>query len=242
MMLTPLPNTRSAIVPEPGMAFVEVDLRQADAQAVAWMAGAQRLKSLLGRRMDIYTELETGVWADAKLALVPRQTRKNVIHSSNYGGGARTISDRYIHDLHSTEYFLDAWFGTHHEIREWHMDIEHQMKRSRTPQIRNVWGFRRVYAMQVPITQPLAWLGQSTISICKDHMMLRVHDEAPWATLKMEYHDSLLLQLPRRMCPDRFEEIIRMCDVEIPFADPLHIPVELKWSTTNWGEMEEWHG
>jgi len=223
------------------MAFVEVDLRQADAQAVAWMSQATRLQSLLRRRLDIYTETETGIWAEPKLAVVPRQLRKNIIHTGDYGGGAGVIAEKYTGDRASAEFFLNSWFKTHPEIKEWHREIEWLMRQSRTPEIRNVWGFRRVYAYQVPVTQPLAWLGQSTISITKDHMMLRIHDDAPWAELKMEYHDSLLLQLPRRMCPDRFTDILKLCDIEIPYPDPLHIPCELKWSLTDWGHMKEWH-
>lgn len=250
--LKPLPNTRSAIVPDPGCALVEVDLKQADAQVVVWSSDCRIMKSLLRRCIDIYTEAETGVWDDPRLPgggqypppAWARHKRKNIIHSSDYGAGERTVGEKYCGgDITAARIFLDTWFAARPEIREWHRSIAHQMARSYTPTIYNVWGFRRVYAYRVPITQPLAWIGQSTTSITKDHMMLRICDEMPEAELLLESHDSVLMQLPRRKCPDIFPALARLCEIEIPFpGDPLVIPIEIKWSLRSWGEMEEWHG
>lgn len=237
-----LPNTRSAIRPDPGYALVEVDLRQADAQVVTWSADCRVLKSLLRRRVDIYTEMETGVWEDPKLPQ-SRQVRKNCVHSVDYGAGWHTLAEKYVADAASAKYFIDKWFQARPEIRAWQEEIGRQMSGRRTPTIYNVWGYRRVYACPVPITQPLAWIGQSTVSITKDHMILRIDDEMPEAELLLDGHDSVLMQIPRRKCPDCFPALTKLCEIEIPFAgDPLVIPVEIKWSLNDWGHMEKWDG
>lgn len=247
-----LPNTRSAIIPDPGMALVECDLRQADAQVVAWSSDCRTMKSLLRRRVDIYTENETHVWDDPRVPgggqypppRAARQLRKNVVHSGDYGAGAPTIGDKYMAgDRSAAAYFLQHWFAARPEIRDWQQQIAHRMQKSRTPTVYNAWGFRRVYACQVPVTQPLAWIGQSTVSIVKDKIMIRIDGELPEAELLLESHDSVLMQLPQRMCPDIFPRLLSLCEIEIPFPnDPLVIPAEIKWSLQNWGNMEEWDG
>src|SRR6266550_435874 len=90
-----LPNIRSIFLPDPGYCLVELDLKQADAQVVAWESDDTILKNLFKRGLDIYTELETGIWLDEQLPK-SRQVRKNCVHSVNYGVGKRTLAERYV--------------------------------------------------------------------------------------------------------------------------------------------------
>ena len=99
-------NIRSIFLPDPGYCLVEADLKQADAQVVAWESNDQLLKSLFTRGLDIYTETETGTWADPDLPQ-ERQIRKNCVHSVDYGAGYRTLSERYVHSEASARDFLD---------------------------------------------------------------------------------------------------------------------------------------
>jgi hypothetical protein len=233
-----LPNIRSCIVPDPGMVLVELDLRQADAQVVAWESDDATLKSLFRRQIDIYTETETGVWDDPKLPQL-RQTRKNCIHSVDYGVGKRTLADRYVGNEASAEHFITAWFTSHPRIREWQRRVEWDMQQGRTPSIHNVFGYRRVYATATPITQPLAWIGQSTISIVNKLMLLALDRMGVW--IYGPNHDSVLCQVSAHEAPTCFPELVAACQITIPYLDPLIIPVELKWSERDWGHMEKWN-
>lgn len=233
-----LPNIRSCIIPDPHMVLVELDLRQADAQVVAWESNEPTMKDLFRRRVDIYTETESGVWDDPKLPQ-SRQTRKNCTHSVNYGAGKRTLAERYVGSDTSAEHFITAWFRARPGIRDWQRRVEWDMRQSRTPVIHNIFGYRRIYATATPITQPLAWIGQSTISIVNKLMLLALDRLGVW--IYSPNHDSVLCQVPTRDVPDCFPQLITACSIPIPYPDPLTIPVELKFSPRDWGHMEAWH-
>lgn len=234
-----LPNIRSCILPDPGHILVELDLKQADAQVVAWESDDAVLKDLFRRGLDIYTETETGVWADPRLPQV-RQIRKNCIHSVDYGAGERTLADRYVHSVESARHFIASWFKAHPGIREWQRRVEWDMRQSRTPSIRNIFGYRRLYACATPITQALAWIGQSTIGRVNKEMLLALHRSGLPVRLYMPHHDSVLCAVPERDAPDVFPALIEACSILIPYPDPLVIPVELKWSDRDWGSMRKW--
>lgn len=236
---TKIPNIRSCIIPDPGMILVEFDLRQADAQVVAWESGEETMKSLFRRGIDIYTETESGVWDDPKLPQ-SRQTRKNCVHSVDYGAGKRTLAERYVGSERAAEDFITAWFRARPGIRKWQRTVEFNMQQSRTPVIHNIFGYRRVYACATPITQPLAWIGQSTISIVNKMMLLALDTMGVW--IYSPNHDSVLCQVPQRDAPSCFPELIKACAIPIPYPDPLTIPVELKYSERDWGHMEKWNG
>jgi DNA polymerase family A len=232
-----IPNIRSTIIPDPGYVLVEPDLRQADAQVVAWESNEETMKSLFRRNIDIYTETETRVWIDPKLPQ-SRQTRKNCVHSVDYGSGKRTLAERYVGSTQAAEDFIVAWFRAHPGIRQWQRRVEWDMQQGRTPIIYNVFGYRRVYACATPITQPLAWIGQSTISIVNKKMLLALDAMDIW--LLAPNHDSVLMQVPAREWPSCAPAIIEACSIPIPYSDPLTIPVELKYSERDWGHMEKW--
>lgn len=239
-----LPNIRATIIPDPGHVLVEVDCKQADAQIVAWESDDQSLKSLLRQGMDIYTEQSSGVWSDPHLP-ASRQKRKNTIHTVNYGGGHRVVAERYLGTEAAAKHFIEVWFAHHPSIREWQRRVSWDMQQSRTPTIRNIWGYRRVYACATPITQPLAWIGQSTVARI-NKQMLRNYDEAKLPICHLEplmpHHDSVLLQVPDKWVPDIFTELLRLAAVPVPYQDILTIPAELKWSERSWGHMEKWSG
>jgi DNA polymerase I-like protein with 3'-5' exonuclease and polymerase domains len=239
-VIAPLPNIRRMIVPDPGMVFIELDLKQADAQVVAWESDDPLLKSLFRRGIDIYTETETGVWLDPALQTIPRQIRKNCVHSVDYGAGWFTLSEKYVGTKHAAEYFITTWFKRHPRIREWQRRVEFEMKASRTPTIHNIWGYRRVYATATPITQPLAWIGQSTVAITNHHIMLHIDREFPQVQLLEEDHDSLLMQVPERDFDALAPTLLTATRITIPYPDPLIIPAELKFSARSRGDMEEW--
>jgi DNA polymerase family A len=234
-----LPNIRSTIVPDPGYVLVEIDLKQADAQVVAWESSDNNLKSLFRRGVDIYTERETSTWTSVH---VPRQIRKNCIHSVNYGAGHRTLAERYLGTEAAAKDFIANWFTHHPAIPEWHRRIAWEMQQSLTPTIRNIWGYRRTYACPTPLTQPLAWLGQSTVARINKEMLLAYgqHECDLGIQVLMPHHDSVLLQARERDVPDIFLELLHLADIVVPYDDPLIIPSELKWSDRSWGHMTKW--
>jgi hypothetical protein len=238
--MSQLPNIRRTIVPDPGMILIEVDLKQADAQIVAWEANDEPLKSLFRQGIDIYTERQTGIWSNPGLPS-SRQIRKNCIHSVNYGAAYRTLAERYVGTEAAARHFIESWFDYHPAIHEWQRRIEWEMTQSRTPSIRNIYGYRRLYACPTPLTQPLAWLGQSTVARVNKEMLLALATLEPTVQILMPHHDSVLLQVPVGLTPDIFPKLLELCAITVPYKDdPLVIPCDLKYSDQSWGDMLSW--
>lgn len=233
------PNIRDTIIPDLGHVLIEIDLKQADPHVVAWEADDTELKTLFRLGLDIYTEQHSGVWRDPDLPQ-SRQTRKNTVNSTNYGAGYRTLAERYLGTERAAKHWLSVWFSAHPRIREWHRRIAWEMRQSFTPIIHNQWGYRRVYAHATPITEPLAWIGQSTVARVNKQMLLNYDQASLPIQLLMPHHDSVLLQVPEQSVPEIFPTLLHLAAVPVPYTDPLVIPAELKWSPRSWGHMQKW--
>ena len=235
-----LPSIRKLIRPDPGYVLIDGDLKGADAQIVAWEAGAERLKAIFRSGSDIHIANAQSIWGQSASA-PERQLAKVGVHLTNYGGKARTLASSLGISIRDAEDFQRKWFEIHPEIRRWHQHIEHQVRLTR--QIKNVYGFRRFYFDRLDniLPQALAWLGQSPVAITINKAMLHIHRNFREAQLLLQVHDSLLMQIPESM----FNKFTLNCIIEemsitIPFSDPLIIPIEIKYSRDNWGDMVKW--
>jgi DNA polymerase-1 len=236
-----LPVLRRLIIPDPGMTLLDLDLSAADAQVVAWASGDTLLKQQLRSGTDLYMEEETGLWAEC--SHIPRGRRKNCVHSANYGASYRTIGDKYIGNRNVARRWLNRWFALHPSIRAWQRATEFSLNSNRT--VTNPWGFRRIYTDRLDylLPQALAWIGQSTVAITINKILLRVdhaheHDNLPIQVL-LQDHDNLVMQCPTNQLNEAVPRLLELAKVPIPFPnDPLVISASLKVSQKSWADVE----
>lgn len=242
-----LPPIRKLILPDPGWVLVDADFDRADAQIVAWSADEPELKTIFQRGVDVHTE--NAEWCSRRSGKkVIRQDMKAGIHLTNYGGKASTLATTLGVDRETARAFQEYWFGRFPGVHKWHEKTRLELKLQH--HIRNVWGFRRFYFDRLQqdvdverlLPQALAWLGQSGVAIAINHAMKNVRrtftrDEV---RLRLQVHDSLLLQVREDLAPKVFPTIREAMRVRIPFDDPLYIPVSIKWSLTSWGDVKKW--
>lgn len=263
------PNIRSMLVPDPGWCLVEADLSGADAQVVAWDAGSETLKRLLRANADLHTANAYHLYgrqcppprSSVHInGMTFRDNAKRAVHLTNYAGGYRTLAQSCsVTEARATD-FIRWWSRVEHPaIAEWHDRVETQLRSRKMPAIRNAFGFRRIYTDRPDrlLGQALAWIAQSTVAIVINRAMLQLDCNADLLhrprcgtclacqqpgtiQLMLQVHDSVLLQVRSDLCPALFPEIISCCAVTVPYDDPLIIPVELKWSASDWGSMEKW--
>lgn len=242
-----LPPIRNLILPDPGWVFVDADFDRADAQIVAWSANEPELKRIMQEGQDVHSENAAWVSALARTT-VPRQAMKSGVHLTNYGGKAATLATTLGITKPHAAAFQAYWFERFPGVKRWHEETKLKLRLSH--QLRNVWGFRRFYferlnteqAVDLLLPQALAWLGQSGVAIAINHAMKQVRRTFPRSDvqLKLQVHDSLLLAVRAELCPAIFPAIIQAMRVEVPFDDPLYIPVSLKWSDLSWGHVHAW--
>lgn len=197
-----LPNLRALYLPDPGYAFVEADLARADAQVIAWEAGASKLKGLLSRDEDIHSsnaQLLYGTRAEGRAfrhmrdisprsmhsnGMSYRDNAKRWVHATNFGGRARTVASTIVCPEAHVEPCQHWWTRVEHpEIGALHDRVEYDLRSRKNPVIYNKFGFRRLYVGGGDsnrqrgdnlLGQALAWIAQSTVAVTINHAMLAV--------------------------------------------------------------------
>ena len=237
-----LPNLRTCFVPDRGYVFGEIDLSGADARVVAWEADDTDLKDIFNRGLKIHVENARVLWGrdtmgpDGKREPYYTET-KSAVHATNYGGSIYALQQSLGWSRAKCEQFQTRWFQLHPPILAWHERVQHALDVSRT--VSNKFGFRRVYFDRPGdlLKEALAWVPQSTVAITINHIMHRL-DSIPWIDILFQVHDSVVFQFPTYR-EDKLLSMRQMCEVEIPYSDPLIIPPDLKISPISWGDCKE---
>lgn len=254
----PLPNLRSAIIPDPGCTIFNCDLERADLQVVAWEADDSALKQALRDHADIHlvNAIELfdikGIPYDECFPAHSRydehkekweQKRhfgKTFCHLSNYGGKERTCAVKVHVTVHQASLLQKRWFEMHPGILRWHQRTEAQLLGTRT--IHNKFGYRRIYLDRIDglLPEALAWLPQSTVAILVSLQQMAIEEAlGSEVAIFMQGHDSLIGQYRTEHEGIILPHMQKASLISIPYDDPLYIPLELATSASSWGEVKK---
>lgn len=227
-----LPNIRRLFIPDPGFIIADVDLDRADLQVVVWEAGDEEFKAMLREGVDIHSE-------NAKTLGCSRDMAKRFCHGTNYGGGARTMGINCGLTTHKADQMQTRWFQAHPGIKAWHNRTLDQIQKTRT--VSNAFGFRRFYFDRIEgiLPEALAWVPQSTVAIVTNLGLRNIFHNLPKVQLLLQVHDSLVMQWKKSYDPQIRPAVQSEMLIEIPYDDPLTIPVGIKVSAKSWGDCAE---
>lgn len=192
-----LPNLRAHFLPDPGYALVEADLARADAQVIAWEAGAVELKRALSADEDIHADnsdvLFCHKWVGPKLirtadpaprhmhsnGMTYRDGAKRWVHLTNFAGGFRTAASVLVLNEDHVKRCQHWWCHERHpEIGRLHRRVDTDLKTRKNPVMHNAFGFRRLYVggdrTHNLLGQALAWIAQSTVAGVINNALLQV--------------------------------------------------------------------
>lgn len=247
--ITILPNVRKLFIPStPEHILIEADLSGADALVVAREAKDFALETDIVSGVDLHSKNAEDIFGQEFTQLPKgsaqryqlRQQTKQGVHATNYGAFARTIAIILGWSTARANTFQTNWFRHHPGIYEWHRRTERQLSKDRT--ITNAFGYRIVYFDRLDglLGQALAWVPQSTVAEVCFQGALRVEDQCPWADIRLQVHDSLLIQVHRSIFPDCIFDLEEALTNPIPYRPvELIIPWKLKASAKSWGDMED---
>ncbi len=233
-----LPNSKQLFLPDSGMEFFDIDLSAADARIVAWESNSKELKEIMLSGQDLYTILAREFYRDSSITKedARRQTFKMLCHGTNYLGSAAGLAARTGLLTVDVDRVQKYYFGRFPEIVKWHNNlrscVRHKQKTT------NIFGFQRWWFDQ---TQPTimqtaaAWSPQSTVAILINKGMCRIRHNLPEVQVLLQTHDSLAGQFPKGR-EDLKQGIIECCSIELPYEDPLIIPVNIVVSEKSWGD------
>jgi DNA polymerase len=230
-----LPNVRRQFIPDPGMVLMDWDLERADLYVVVWEADDKELKQMLREGVDMHVE-------NAKLLGIARQIAKNWVHATNYVCSPRTAARNFGITVQKAEWMQRRWFAAHPGILNWHKRVERSLATTR--RVYSRFGYCRFYAdrLESILPEAVAWGPQHTVAIVINTGLLNIDTNIPQDEVQplLQVHDSLVLQSPKSIFPAPIVSVIRKhLEVTVPYEDPLVIPVNCKWSETDWGSVEE---
>lgn len=237
-----LPNVKRLFIPDPGYTIGDFDLAQADAQVVAWESGDESLMEFFKRanswqkvagveKPDLHTE-------NAIALGVSRPLAKAGVHATNYGVSARTLGITLGITTREAQYFIDHWFDLHPGIPAWHERIIEQLSTDRT--VTNAFGYRRQYFGRIDtlFNEAVAWIPQSTVALIITKALIEIDAHMPDVHLLMQVHDSIVCQWPTVLTNPTLRGIKRCMEIEVPYPDPLVIPVGAEISDISWGDCK----
>lgn len=242
------PNVRKMFVPDIGYTLFDCDLKQADAQVVAWEAGDEPLKEIFRSGEDLHDTNAKDIYS---LRTAPthhqRQMAKHGVHGTNFGAHPRTLAKKLDMTVQQASAFQARWFKLHPAIKAWHKRVEQQLMQTRT--VRNAFGYRRIFFDRIDniLPEALAWVPQSTTVNVIDKGLLRVARELRaglWGDgsdvqLLLQVHDSGVGQFKNHLYRTIRKQIEQCMLIPVPYDDPLTIPVEISCSRVSWGDCHK---
>lgn len=232
------PNVRKIFLPDPGHVMFDADLKQADAQTVAWEADDTPLKEIFKAGIDLHTQNAKDIYGltHREPTKHERQMAKHGVHGTNFGATAATLARKLDMTRQQADRFKKRWFQLHPAIAKWHRRVEDQLMRTRT--VANKFGYREIFLGRVESILPeaLAWVPQSTTVIIIDKGLINLCKFLPEAKMLLQVHDSLVGQYSIECDSWIRSRIKQYMTIEVPYDDPMTIPVELSLSTVSWGD------
>jgi len=237
----PLPNIRSMFIPDPGMMMGDLDLDSADLRVVTWESDCKGMKALFQEGTKPYLVVAREYYHDPSISKAhpAYHTFKKLCHGTNYMGKASEIAGQCGLLVKEVERIQKWYFGMFPEIARWQ---EVFIKKCiRTGTVSNAFGYRKKFLERIEgnvLNRMIAWVPQSTVGILINKMYVAIDKELPDVEVLLQVHDSLTFQLPVENSVIHLESIKKVCNIPVPYPEPLWIPVGIKTSDKSWGDCK----
>ena len=242
--LITIPNNRKIFTCEEDYIYFAIDLDRADAQVVAWEANDLPLKEAFRLGVDVHTNNAKDIFGSCSGDGDPNRAKaKAGVHAVNYVVRARTLGITLGITTKEAQHFIDMWFEKHPAIKEWHARVEDDLYTK--GYIENAFGYRCYFPGRVEaiLSEAVAWCPQSTVANVTNRAYMNIHKRLPrHAQVRMQVHDELTGVIAKKDLRYTLP-ILRDCfKVVVPYPEPLIIPVGLKVSEKNWGDVKDAEG
>ena len=208
-------DIREALVPKKGSIFVQVDSAQAEARVVALLAGDYKLLEMMDN-IDLHSWTAAACFGgkpeDYGKDHPGRFIGKMGRHAFNLGIKRITLSRNLIKD--SVKFGVDLGEmnptiaqrilngidkSTPKIRRVFQRLVEYHVKKTRI--LKNPFGFRRVFHGRISdklLKEANSYIPQSTVTTNTKRAMLQMRKDFPHIPIILEWHDSMLLEVPEK--------------------------------------------
>lgn len=242
-----LPNIRELFIPDEGFKMFDIDLSKADLRIVVWEAGEEEMKAMLAEGRDPYVETAREFYRDPSLAKTrpdgaedPRYRMfKSFCHGTHYLGTPVGLAQRLGLTVAEAERTQRWYFGKYPRIPKWQAEFKRAV--ASRMYVENIFGYRRYYfdrPDEAMFREAIAWLPQSTVALYINRIWMNLYEKFPHIWVLLQVHDSLVGQFPAHREDECKRQIREAARIELPYPDPLVIPIGFKASHLSWGHCE----
>ena len=242
------PNVRKVFLPDLNHVLFEIDLKQSDAQVIAWDANAAKLKAIFRAGADLHTENAKAIYATQSPSGHQRQMAKHGVHATNLMSSTKTMAKKLDMTIHQAQAFQNRWFSINPEIRLWHQKLERQAMTTRT--VANAFGYRRIFFGRIESILPefVAFIPQCTTVNVIDKILNRIMGDAqnniapevPEAQILLQVHDSIVGQFHEKEWPTIVPRLHACTQIKVPYDEPLIIGTDFSASRISWGAVRKY--
>lgn len=175
-----------------------------------------------------------------RIGEAPRNKAKMGVHATNYGVGDYKLAVSLGITQREAGIFRARWFGAHPGVKAWHLRTEQAALRQGF--ITNPFGAKFHIIGRFDLPECLAWQPQSTVARVINTALINI-DAAEQRgetsiQLLLQVHDSLAGQFLTSRMDEEISNLKRLSRVEVPYPEPLVIPVGINCSTQSWGNCK----
>ena len=236
-----LPNVRKLFITDPGMEFFDIDLDSADLRIVVWESDCKEMKAMLAAGLKPYVEVAKEYYHDSSITKHHPSYKlfKSLCHGTNYLGTASGLSSRIGLLTHEVERIQRWYYGKFPEIEKWQERVKRDVASKRY--VQNIFGYRSYFFDRIEGTifnQAVAWIPQSTVGCLINRGYRNLYEKEPQIQVLLQVHDSLAGQYPAHLRDESIRKIVHHCSVELPYPEPMIVPVGIKTSPISWGDCQ----
>jgi len=234
-----LPNVRKLFIPDPGMTFFDIDLDSADLRIVAWESNCLGLKEMFHANLKPYVEAMKIFYDDPTLTKSHHSypTFKAFAHATNYLGTPAGLSPKLGLSVRELERMQDWYFSLFPEIPLWQESVRASVNNRKY--VENIFGYRIYYFDRIvsdTYNKAIAAIPQSTVACIINRGLRNLYERERRVQVLLQVHDSLAGQFPTELSSEMVPRIIEECSIELPYDEPMVIPVGIKTSEKSWGD------
>lgn len=258
------PTARALYVPShPDWEMMEVDYSQIENRLTAYLAkDTLRLQRYIDNpdfsehkyAASIFFNMDYKDVEKDNDRETPYGKAKPIVHGSNYGMGAKKISEQYDMDLTETKDLLFKWKQEIRKTVEWQKDVAKLAEQQ--GYLSNPFGRKRWFYTSKLYTESLSFIPQSTAAdIIIRAMIALCHERVNWplekvkrivqhietlpkpANLLLQVHDSCVFEYPISMREQVLGTIKRVFEQPWPELKGFSVPVGISIGPS-WGETK----
>ena len=193
-------SIRKMFIGEEGNQIVQMDYKQAELRAVAWLAQDEYLREVFTAGRDIHSEVAANLFGP-QFTKEDRVKAKGVVFGLTYGMTSIGLSAMFRMEQREAQRYIDGWFEMIPSTVEWIKSVHEQALTEQ--ELQSPFGHKRRFPLitrmnkEEILKKATAFLPQNIASNICLLGANNIHDNGYGDRIRLLVHDAVILELPK---------------------------------------------